>query len=145
MTMIAFIHIMLVSFVMYYYLPNWVENLHWHENLLSLCFSIYRYKLTFTAQDDTSEATFFCHDDTARLVVCRACNYLINPLHPQYTIPKQLADFISKTFTFVVDLINPLHPQDTIPKQLAEPTGCDRCRRHHPHFKCSCSITERAP
>lgn len=76
----------------------------YHADLPSHHFRLCRYKLTFIAKDDTGEAAFFCHDDTARLIVRRACSYLINPLHPENNLPKGLADIISKTFTFVIEL-----------------------------------------
>ena len=62
----------------------------------------YRYKLNFTASDETAESRMFCHDNVAKAIIGRPCSSLIGSVTNASSIPPQLAAIVSQKFTFAV-------------------------------------------
>jgi hypothetical protein len=63
-----------------------------------------RYKLTFYATDETTEAKMFCFDSIAKQIVGKPCDFLVKTMDVSGNIPSALSAIIGLMFTFVVTI-----------------------------------------
>lgn len=63
-----------------------------------------RYLLSFTANDDTAEASFYAYDDIARQMIQKESKATLNPLKMMASLPQQVNAIVSKKFVFSIGL-----------------------------------------
>ncbi|EES17915.2 hypothetical protein SORBI_3009G086600 [Sorghum bicolor] len=66
--------------------------------------SLPRYLFNFSAKDETGEANFFAYDETARIIIQKDCDLILNPLKLAMGLPQQLQAVIAKKFIFSINL-----------------------------------------
>jgi hypothetical protein len=64
--------------------------------------SFYRYKLSFMAFDEITEADMFCFDNIVKHIIGKPCSYLLGSAPNTTTIPPEIASIVSLKFTFAV-------------------------------------------
>jgi hypothetical protein len=86
--------------------PNFGFHLSYETYIYNPSFShvtsFYRYKLSFIASDETTEANMFCFDNIAKHIVGKPCSYLLRSAPNTTTIPAEIASIISLKFIFAV-------------------------------------------
>ena len=67
-------------------------------------YPFHRYKLKFTARDETAEGQFFCFDGIAQQLVKKSCESLFHLLDRMSATPPGLTAIVGNKYKFVVGL-----------------------------------------